>query len=96
MASRNVPADIEETGSVMGLSTSKLEDLKYASKICAKVDNSAIQAGYPIYHHTFLFSERGRWAVVQQGMNSADRSARRYHWLSEHVKDFVVEPHDAM
>jgi len=95
-ASKRVPADIEEAGSVMGLSTSTLEELKYASRICAKVDNSAIQAGYPIYHHTFLFSERGGWGVIQQGMNSSDKSARRYHWLSDHVKDYVVEPHDGI
>jgi hypothetical protein len=70
--------------------------LKYASRICAKVDNSAIQAGYPIYHHAFLFSENGGWTVVQQGMNTSDTSARRYHWLSEHVKDYVVEPHEGI
>jgi hypothetical protein len=34
--------------------------------------------------------------VVQQGINTEDKSARRYHWLSEHVNDFVVEPHDAV
>ena len=34
--------------------------------------------------------------MVQQGINTEDKSARRYHWLSEHVKDFVVEPHDAV
>jgi hypothetical protein len=34
--------------------------------------------------------------VVQQGINTEDRSARRYHWMSENVKDFVVEPHDAV
>ena len=95
-ASRNTPAHIEKAGLAMGLSTSMLEELKYASRICAKVDNTAIQAGYPLYHHSFLFSERGKWAVVQQGMNSSDRSARRYHWLSEHVKDYVVEPHDGI
>ena len=33
---------------------------------------------------------------VQQGINTKDKSARRYHWLSENVKDFVVEPHDAV
>ena len=95
-ASRNTPARIEEEGLAMGLSSSTLGELKYASRICAKVDNAAIQAGYPLYHHAFLFSERGRWAVVQQGMNASDGSARRYHWLSEHVKDYVVEPHDAI
>ncbi|MGA2663551.1 MAG: DUF763 domain-containing protein [Nitrososphaerales archaeon] len=95
-AAKGAPAGIEEAGLAMGLSTSKLEEMKYASRICAKVDNAAVQAGYPIYHHAFLLSERGGWAVVQQGMNASDRSARRYHWLSDHVKDYVVEPHDAV
>lgn len=25
-----------------------------------------------------------------------DRTARRYHWLSDHVREFVAEPHDAI
>jgi len=62
----------------------------------AKVDNTAIQAGYPLYHHAFFLSEEGKWAVVQQGMSAEDRTARRYHWLSDHVKEFVVEPHEAI
>lgn len=62
----------------------------------AKVDNTAIQAGYPLYHHAFFVTEDGKWAVVQQGMSVRDRTARRYHWLSDHVKNFVVEPHDAI
>ena len=95
-AAKSAPAGIDEAGLAMGLSTSRLEEMKYASRICAKVDSAAVQAGYPIYHHAFLLSERGGWAVVQQGMNAADRSARRYHWLSEHVKDYTVEPHDAI
>ena len=41
-------------------------------------------------------AESGEWAVVQQDMNDQDRTARRYHWLSEHVQNFVVEPHDAI
>jgi hypothetical protein len=62
----------------------------------AKVDNTAIQAGYQLYHHAFFLAENGEWAVVQQGMSAQDRTARRYHWFSEHVKDFVVEPHDGI
>jgi len=62
----------------------------------AKVDNTAIQAGYPLYHHAFFITEDGKWAVGQQGMSVKDRTARRYHWLSEHAKNFVVEPHDAI
>lgn len=37
-----------------------------------------------------------KWAVVQQGMSLQDRTARRYHWLSDNIKDFVVEPHNAI
>ena len=29
-------------------------------------------------------------------MNDATSTARRYHWLSEHVTSFVDEPHDAV
>ena len=34
--------------------------------------------------------------MIQQGMNSDTRYARRYHWLGEGVKDFVCEPHQAI
>jgi hypothetical protein len=62
----------------------------------AKVDNTAVQAGYQLYHHAFFITEDKRWAVVQQGMCEQDRTARRYHWLSERTKEFVVEPHNAI
>lgn len=67
--------------------------LVYASRMAAKVDSAALQDGYQLYHHTFLWTPRGQWAVVQQGMNESTRYARRYHWLSDDVSDFVVEPH---
>lgn len=41
-------------------------------------------------------SEDEKWAVVQQGMNPVSQYARRYHWISENVKSFVVEPHIAI
>ena len=69
------------------------EKLVWASRMSAKVDNTALQDGYQLYHHTFIVDSRGRWVVVQQGMNEKNRWARRYHWLSEDVKDFVCEPH---
>jgi hypothetical protein len=62
----------------------------------AKVDSAAVQDGYQIYHHTFFFTQTGQWAVVQQGMNETLRYARRYHWLSQGLKDFVCEPHWAV
>ena len=94
--SKKAPAEIEQLGEKYGFSSSKLDGLLYASRMSAKVDTTAVQAGYPLYHHAFFVTEKGDWAVVQQGLNTEDKSARRYHWLSENVKDFVVEPHDAV
>ncbi|MEM6380353.1 MAG: DUF763 domain-containing protein, partial [Bacteroidota bacterium] len=36
------------------------------------------------------------WTVVQQGMKTADASARRYHWHSEGIQSFTEEPHAAI
>ncbi|MEW6161972.1 MAG: DUF763 domain-containing protein [Nitrospirota bacterium] len=70
--------------------------LIYASRMSAKVDNTALQDGYQLYHHAFIFTYKGNWAVIQQGMNLVNKTARRYHWLGEDVKDFVIEPHKAI
>jgi len=59
----------------------------------AKVDTAALQDGYHLYHHAFFFDAGGSWCVVQQGMNEETRYARRYHWLSEKLVDFMEEPH---
>ncbi len=72
------------------------QELVYASRMAAKVDNSAVQDGYQIYHHTFVFNTSGQWAVIQQGMNEQNGWARRYHWLSATMRDFVCEPHQAV
>jgi len=94
--SRKTPSEIMETAEKFGFSEDQIAALTYTSRITAKVDNTAIQAGYQLYHHAFFITENAKWAVVQQGMSAADRTARRYHWLSETTKDFVVEPHNAI
>ena len=71
-------------------------NLIYASKMAAKVDSSLIQDGYQIYQHNFLFTKSGSWTVVQQGMNINNQTARRYHWLSSGMKDFLEEPHSGI
>jgi len=95
-ASKDTLSEIVNVGEKFNLSTSKIGDLQYASRMSAKVDNTAIQAGYPLYHHAFFVTEDGKWAVIQQGMNINDKTARRYHWLSDKVENFVVEPHNAI
>ncbi|HXX87788.1 MAG TPA: DUF763 domain-containing protein [Candidatus Acidoferrum sp.] len=94
--SRQTPFEIENIGYKFSLSESDINNLIHASRLSAKVDNTAVQAGYQLYHHAFFASENRKWAVVQQGMCAQDRTARRYHWLSENVDNFVVEPHNAI
>ena len=94
--SRKTPSDISWAGEKFGFSEQTIDSLTYCSKMAAKVDNTAIQAGYQLYHHAFLVTKDEKWAVIQQGMSDEDASARRYHWLSENTKCFVEEPHNAI
>ncbi|MCK5256037.1 MAG: DUF763 domain-containing protein, partial [Deltaproteobacteria bacterium] len=92
-SSRKTPSQIEEYCQNLSIEP---DDLVYASKMSAKVDNTALQDGYQLYHHTFFFNREGTWSVIQQGMNEDNRYARRYHWQSKGVENFVCEPHEAI
>jgi len=94
--SLQAPLEIGNVGEKFGFSSDKINALRYTSKMSAKVDNTAVQAGYQLYHHAFFVAEDEKWAVIQQGMCLRDRTARRYHWLSDNTKSFVVEPHNAI
>lgn len=93
--SRKTPQEISEIAS-RRLTKGNPERLIYSSKMSAKVDSAALQDGYQLYHHCFIFTNEGNWAVIQQGMNTTTRWARRYHWLGKEVEDFVCEPHKAI
>lgn len=94
--SRKAPDELLEIGEDLNFSSDRTKQLQYASRMCAKIDTAAVQAGYPIYHHSMFVSESGSWCVIQQGLDVGDLTARRYHWLSQHVGSFVSEPHDAI
>jgi len=92
-ASRQTPAQITAFCDRISLDA---QPLVYASRMSAKVDSAAVQDGYQLYHHAFFFTRSGSWCVVQQGMNDANRMARRYHWLASTVRSYVNEPHAAI
>jgi len=94
--SRKTPDEIINWGNRLGLEAPKTQSLVYGSKMAAKVDSALIQDGFQIYHHSFFFSRGGAWTVVQQGMNVGNQTARRYHWHSENIRDFVNEPHSGI
>jgi len=102
--SKKTPDEMLTRGHTLSIPFEKANQLVYNSKMVAKVDNSLVQDGFQIYHHTFFFSKNGAWAVVQQGMNTQSVTARRYHWFSDSLnfhslngsKTMVVEPHQGI
>ena len=91
--SRNTPYELRSLADKVGFDG---DALVRTSRLTARVDNNAIADGFQIYLHNFVVSADGEWAVVQQGLNDRNGMARRYHWHSASVKDFVQEPHSAI
>src|SRR5580700_1624945 len=91
--SRKTPTELLALSDRLGLDG---DALVRTSRLVAKVDSAAIQDGYDIYLHGFIVADDGKWAVVQQGMFGVRKEARRYHWLSERLTDFVDSPHAAI
>jgi hypothetical protein len=91
--SRRTPDELRAFSSQTGLDG---ETLARTSRLTARIDNNAIADGFQLYLHSFVITGAGEWAVVQQGMNANSNLARRYHWHSESVRDFVSNPHAAI
>ncbi|MCD5396273.1 MAG: DUF763 domain-containing protein [Candidatus Pacebacteria bacterium] len=94
--SLKTPDQIQQWGEKIGFDEKRVKSLIYASKISAKIDNSALQDGYTLYHHNLIFTRTGKWTVIQQGMNEKNSTARRYHWLSFKIKNYIEEPHSGI
>jgi hypothetical protein len=88
--SRNTPHELRAIADRQGFDG---EALVRTSRLTARIDNNAIADGFQIYLHSFVVTATGEWAVVQQGLNDRSGMARRYHWHSASVTDFVAEPH---
>ncbi len=83
--SRKTPDELLFLADATGMDGNALVN---ASKLTAKVDSAALQDGFQLYMHNFVLSDEGDWVVVQQGMNTKARTARRYHWSSENLRSF--------
>lgn len=87
------PDELREFGGRTGLDGN---ELARTSRLTARVDNNAVADGFQLYLHSFIIHKSGEWSVVQQGMNQESHLARRYHWHSAGVRDFVSDPHTAI
>src|ERR1700761_1060974 len=88
--SRNTPAELRAIAETRGLNA---DELVRISRLTAKIDNNCIADGFQIYLHSFVVAANGEWSIVQQGLNDASGLARRYHWHSANVTDFLADPH---
>jgi hypothetical protein len=88
--SRATPSELYAVADCRGLDG---DSLVRTSRLTAKIDNNCIADGFQIYLHSFVVAANGEWAIVQQGLNDQSGLARRYHWHSANVRDFVVDPH---
>lgn len=91
--STGTPQELQKLGDSIGFNAT---ELIRCSKLTAKVDSVAIQDGFQLYTHNFILSDTGNWAVIQQGMKTKERTARRYHWHSNDLVSFLEEPHSGI
>ena len=96
-AGTNTPEDILEGTARLSISASAdrfVED----SRLAAKIDASMVYDNIGVYHHSFLFTKSGKWAVVQQAMQHEGNKAIRFQWFSDLVNesDIANEPHSGL
>ena len=91
-ASLRVKDHLQEQAKALDYTEDDVEKLSETSRLVAKIDNAAIQDGFSLYHHLMIVSDQN-WAIIQQGIDENILKARRHHWLSEGLDDFLDDPH---
>lgn len=89
----DTPKEIEKICEKGEISFALAENLKKISRLVAKVDTVGLQDGFSLYHHFFIYSKKGDWVILEQGMRSQEKVARRYHWISKNLVSFIEDPH---
>jgi len=85
-------AQLEAAKTLSEIGVRDVGEVRRVIKLTCTVDDAAVQDSHEIYFHSTVVSETGKWAVVNQGMNTRARTARRYHWSSDRGVG-VEEPH---
>ncbi len=90
--SLKVKQELQGKAKCLGYNEVEIDHLNELSRLVAKVDNTAVQDGFSLYHHNLIVSENN-WTIIQQGMDGLLHKARRYHWLSEGLGSLLDNPH---
>ncbi len=86
---RLVPEEAERAEKILGVDPYKITRF---SKLTARIDSAFLQDGYDLYQHAVIVAKNGKILVVQQGMNTATKYARRYHI----DRPSLIEPHSGV
>jgi len=71
-----------------GFTDEKNASLLYSrSKKVARIDQNLLHDSYDLYLHFIILDGKNRWSIIQQGLNSSTKLARRYHWSWASRKD---------
>ncbi len=92
-SSKRVKEHLLSKAKILDYTEDDIDKFCEISRLVAKVDNAAIQDGFSLYHHMILISDKN-WTIINQGLDSSIKKARRYHWLSVSCKDFLANPHN--
>lgn len=71
------------------IASNDMDRIRKSSKIVARVDENLLQDSYDLYLHFIVVDSASRWSIIQQGMNSSSRLARRYHWIDSSFSKYL-------
>ena len=94
--SLNIPNEVEYAAKKLDLDDDASRYIARMSRLGAKIDNVLLQDGYSLYHHSIIVSEKGNWTIIQQGMNTSIRMARRYHLSKNMFNEKLLNPHSGV
>jgi hypothetical protein len=72
------------------------DELARTSRLTARVDNNAVADGFQLTSARSPSPNLANGLSSSKGMNPENHLARRYHWHSATVRDFVSDPHTAI
>ena len=67
------------------------ERVRKETDLAAKIDENLLQDTYDLYIHGVVMDYKGNYSVIQQGLNTDEKMARRYHWSSRHIMEKMEE-----
>ena len=86
----SAPKQIERIAEQTGVDG---QELIRSCRLANRVDSNCVQDGMRLYQSWFICSDENEWVAINQGLNTDDRRARRYHWRSKNVRSFLDDPH---